>query len=231
MNGSTTTVGTGTTYSGKMPSNDATLTAVYENCSGGTATCQHLAICSVCGKEYGILRAHDFTAEVVDSTYAITPVTCESEGTYYKSCSVCGASAENWVNATFTVPALGHAWGDWTSTGHDTHSRVCGNDKNHTETEDCSGGTATCQQKAVCDTCKVEYGELAAHDFTAEVAEDAYLKDAATCTEAAVYYKSCTGCGASSKGTEHDATFSHGEAKDHDWSDWTSNGDGTHSRI
>ena len=231
VNGVTTTVGTGTTYSGKMPATDATLTAVYEYCSGGIATCQKKAVCSVCGREYGILAAHEFTEEVEDEKYVITPPTCEGEGTYYKSCSVCGASAKNWVNATFTVPALGHAWGDWTSNGDGTHSRVCGNDKNHTETEDCSGGTATCQQKAVCDFCHAEYGELAAHDFTAEVADAKYLKTDATCTEAAVYYKSCTACGESSEGTASEATFSHGEAKGHAWGDWTSNGDGTHSRV
>ena len=231
VNGVTTTVGTGTTYSGKMPATDATLTAVYEYCSGGIATCQKKAVCSVCGREYGILAAHEFTEEVEDEKYVITPPTCEGEGTYYKSCSVCGASAKNWVNATFTVPALGHAWGDWTSNGDGTHSRVCGNDKNHTETGDCSGGTATCQQKAVCDFCHAEYGELAAHDFTAEVADAKYLKTDATCTEAAVYYKSCTACGESSEGTASEATFSHGEAKGHAWGDWTSNGDGTHSRV
>ena len=231
VNGTTTTVGTGTTYSGRMPAGDATLTAVYENCSGGTATCQKKPVCSVCGREYGILAAHNFTEEVEDEKYVITPPTCEGEGTYYKSCSVCGESAKNWVNATFTVPALGHDWSDWASNGDGTHSRICGNDKNHTEKEDCSGGTATCQQKAVCDTCKVEYGELAAHSYTAEVADAKYLKSDATCTEAAVYYKSCTGCGASSEGTAFEATFSHGEAKGHAWSDWASNGDGTHSRI
>ena len=231
VNGTTTKVGTGTTYSGRMPAGNATLTAVYENCSGGTADCQHLAVCSVCGKEYGILVAHRFTEEVEDEKYVITPPTCEGEGTYYKSCSVCGASAENWVNATFTVPALGHAWGEWTSNGGGTHSRICGNDAEHKETEDCSGGTATCQQKAVCDFCHAEYGELAAHSYTAEVAEDQYLKSAATCTEAAVYYKSCTACGASSKGTEFEATFTYGDPLNHDWSAWTSNGDGTHSRT
>ena len=231
VNGTTTKVGTGTTYSGTMPAGNATLTAVYENCSGGTADCQHLAVCSVCGKEYGILVAHRFTEEVEDEKYVITPPTCEGEGTYYKSCSVCGASAENWVNATFTVPALGHAWGEWISNGGGTHSRICGNDAEHKETEACSGGTATCQQKAVCDFCHAEYGELAAHSYTAEVAEDQYLKSAATCTEAAVYYKSCTVCGASSEGTAFEATFSHGEAKGHAWGEWTSNGGGTHSRI
>ena len=75
----------------------------------------------------------------------------------------------------------------------------------------CSGGNATCQQKAVCDDCHAEYGNLAAHNFTAEVAEAQYLKTAATCTEAAVYYKSCTGCGASSEGTEYEATFTYGD--------------------
>ena len=231
VGGTTTNVGTGTTYSGKMPTGNATLTAVYENCSGGSADCQHLAVCSVCGKEYGILAAHRFTEEVEDEKYVITPPTCEGEGTYYKSCSVCGASAKNWVNATFTVPALGHAWGEWTSNGNGTHSRICGNNAEHTDTDDCSGGAATCQKKAVCDICHAEYGELAAHSYTAEVAEDQYLNSAATCTEAAVYYKSCTVCGASSEGTAFEATFSHGEAKGHAWGEWTSNGGGTHSRI
>ena len=50
-------------------------------------------------------------------------------------------------------------------------------------------------QKAVCETCGSEYGEMKAHNFTAETAEEKYLKSAATCTEKAVYYKSCTVCG------------------------------------
>ena len=203
----TTTVGTDTTYSGRMPVGDATLTAVYENCSGGIATCQHLAVCSVCGKDYGILGAHDFTAEVEDPKYVITPATCESEGTYYKSCSVCGASSEGWFATprTFTVSKLGHDWGEWTSDDGYTHSRICGRDENHKETE--------------------------AHDFSAEKTEAQYLKTAATCTEAAVYYKSCSVCGASSKGTQSEATFTYGDPLKHAWGAWTSKGDGTHSRI
>ena len=227
----TTTVGTDTTYSGKMPAGDATLTAVYENCSGGTATCQKKAVCATCGKEYGKLAAHDFTAEVEEAQYLKTAATCTDAAVYYKSCTGCGASSEGTeFEATFYGEAKGHAWGEWTSNGGGTHSRICGNDAEHKETEDCSGGTATCQQKAVCDFCHAEYGELAAHSYTAEVAEDAYLKDAATCTDAAVYYKSCTGCGASSEGTEFEATF-YGEAKGHAWGEWTSNGGGTHTRI
>ena len=73
---------------------------------------------------------------------------------------------------------------------------------------------------------------MAAHSFTAEKAEEQYLKSAATCTEKAVYYKSCTACGLSSKGTADEATFFSGNALDHDWGAWTQNSDEkTHTRI
>ena len=49
------------------------------------------------------------------------------------------------------------------------------------------------------------------HSFDKEVADAKFLKSAATCTEAAVYYKSCA-CG--EKGTE---TFSSGEPLGHDY--------------
>ena len=94
-----------------------------------------------------------------------------------------------------------------------------------------SGGTATCTAKAVCEVCKAEYGEKLPHDFTAETAEEQYLKSAATCTEKAVYYKSCAVCGLTSKGTADEATFEAGKPLGHDWGAWTSNGDGTHTRT
>ena len=212
VNGTTTTVGTGTTYSGKMPTTDATLTAVYENCSGGTATCQQKAVCDTCKVEYGELAAHSYTAEVEEAQYLKTAATCTEAAVYYKSCTGCGASSQGpEFEATFSHgKALGHDWSDWVSNGDGTHSRICGNDADHTEKEDCSGGTATCQHRAVCEFCNAEYGELAAHSYTAEVAEDAYLKSEATATEASVYYKSCCFCGASSEGTEFEDTFTYG---------------------
>ena len=57
------------------------------------------------------------------------------------------------------------------------------------------------------------------------------MKSAATCTEKAVYYKSCAVCGLSSEGTADEATFFSGNALDHNWGDWTSNEDGTHTRT
>ncbi len=64
-----------------------------------------------------------------------------------------------------------------------THTRTCKRDASHTETNNCHGGTADCTHKAVCTVCGGEYGEMAAHSFTAETAEEQYLKSAATCTE------------------------------------------------
>ena len=59
----------------------------------------------------------------------------------------------------------GHTWSDWTSNGDNTHSRTCEFDATHTETEDCHGGTATCQVKAICDDCHRSYGDYGPHDW------------------------------------------------------------------
>ena len=119
--------------------------------------------------------------------------------------------------------------GNWTSNGDGTHSRHC--TCNAVETVNCSGGKATCTAKAVCEVCKAEYGEKLPHDFTAETVDAKYLKSAATCTEKAVYYKSCAVCGLSSKGTADEATFFSGNALDHDWGDWTPSSNKTHTRT
>ena len=199
-----------------------------ENCHGGTATCTERAICDVCGGKYGGLAAHDFTAETVDAEYLKSASSCTEAAVYYKSCKVCGLTSEGTEQEdTFQYGnPLGHDWGAWTPNNDGTHTRVCTKDSSHTEDGTCSGGTATCTERAICDVCGGAYGDLATHDFTAEVAEEKYLKSEATCTEAAVYYKSCKACGLASEDT-----FQYGEPLGHDYGAWTSNGDGTHTRI
>ena len=161
--------------------------------------------------------------------------TCTEKAIYYKSCAVCGLSSKGTADEAtfFSGNALDHSWGAWTQNSDEkTHTRICKRDTSHTETENCTGGTATCTHKAVCTVCGGEYGEMAAHSFTAEKAEEQYLKSAATCTEKAVYYKSCAVCGTSSKGTADEATFFSGNALDHNWGAWTQNSDEkTHTRI
>ena len=206
-----------------------------ENCHGGTATCTHKAVCTVCGGEYGEMAAHSFTAEKAEMQYLKSAATCTEKAVYYKSCAVCGLSSEGTADEAtfFSGNALDHSWGAWTQNSDEkTHTRICKRDTSHTETENCHGGTADCTHKAVCTVCGGEYGEMAAHSFTAEKAEVQYLKSAATCTEKAVYYKSCAACGLSSEGTADEATFFSGNALDHSWGAWTQNSDEkTHTRI
>lgn len=59
-----------------------------------------------------------------------------------------------------------HNWGEWTSNGNGTHTHTCLNNSSHTETGNCSGGTATCTAKAVCKICNTAYGELNASNHT-----------------------------------------------------------------
>ena len=199
--------------------------------------------------EYGELAAHDFTAETVDAKYLKSAATCTAKAVYYKSCAVCG---EKGTETFETGDVLGHDYGAWTSGGDGTHTRICSHDDSHKETENCTYGDnwetnryshwKTCtvcggateplnhsdqDDDHCCDVCGKQITE---HDFTAEKAEQQYLKSAATCTAKAVYYKSCAICGLSSKGTDSEATFEAGDVLDHDYGEpsytWTPVPDG-----
>ena len=71
-----------------------------------------------------------------------------------------------------TLAALGHDFGAWTSNGNGTHTRICSRDASHTETGDCTGGTATCTAKAVCETCGGAYGAKDPDNHTGKLAWD-----------------------------------------------------------
>ena len=200
-----------------------------------TAYAANIALCRKCGQIQTVRVTYQYANDKLHRT-ALTCTVCDNTWDYWEShmwsgtatctsgrtCTDCGGSSE----------PLGHDWGAWTQNSDEkTHTRICKRDTSHTETENCHGGTATCTAKAVCTVCGGEYGEMAAHSFTAEKAEAQYLKSAATCTEKAIYYKSCAVCGLSSEGTADEATFFSGNALDHDWGAWTSNEDGTHTRT
>ena len=225
--------------------------------SGGTATCTQRATCTVCGAEYGDVLGHDFTTSWThddnmhwkqcsrcdakddvsphtwdNGTITIAP-TCTKAGEETYSCTKCGATKIE------PIPATGHRWkSEWTSDAthhwHECANESCDVTDNAGKNgyAEHSGGKATCTQNAVCEFCKAEYGEKLPHDFTAEAVDAKYLKSAATCTEKAVYYKSCAVCGLSSEGTADEATFFSGNALDHNWGAWTQNSDEkTHTRI
>ena len=200
-----------------------------------TAYAADIALCTKCGQRQTVRVTRQYANDKWHRCY-LTCTVCDNTWDYWEShiwsgtatctsgrtCTLCGGSSE----------PLGHDWGAWTQNSDEkTHTRICKRDTSHTETENCHGGTATCTAKAVCTVCGGEYGEMAAHSFTAEKAEGQYLKSAATCTEKAIYYKSCAVCGLSSEGTADEATFFSSNALDHNWGAWTSNEDGTHTRT
>ena len=101
--------------------------------------------------------------------------------------------AGNTAEMTVTVND-GHTYGEWTSNGDGTHTRRCTVDGcTGAETKDCSGGTATCTEKAKCSVCGAGYGDLnpAHHANLVNVP----AKAATTSAEGNIEYWHCGGCG------------------------------------
>lgn len=84
-----------------------------------------------------------------------------------------------------------HNWGAWTSNGDGTHTRTCA--CGVVQTGNCAGGTATCNAKAACATCKQPYGELNADNHANLVHVPA--KAATTREEGNIEYWYCPACG------------------------------------
>ena len=105
-------------------------------------------------------------SETVTGDYSvITEPTCLAAGLGRYQVSFKADWAKD-ASKDVSIPALGHDWGRWTSNGDGTHTHVCKRDKNHTETVSCSGGTATCTEKATCADCGGKYGEKDSDNHT-----------------------------------------------------------------
>ena len=100
--------------------------------------------------------------------------------------------AGNTAEMTVTVNG-GHTFGEWTSNGNGTHSRKCTVDGcKGVETMACSGGKATCTEKAVCEYCGKAYGKLDLNNHTDLKHIDA--KAATKTAEGNIEYWYCGGC-------------------------------------
>lgn len=185
--------------------------------SGGTATCTQRATCTVCGAEYGDALGHDFTTSWThddnehwkqcsrcdkkddvsphtwDSGTVTTAPTCTKAGKKTYSCTKCGATKTEPIDAT------GHSWkSDWTSDATH-HWHECANE-NCDVTDNAgkngyaehSGGKATCTQNAVCEICKAGYGNPDQNNHTDLKHVDA--KAATAAEEGNIAYWYCDGC-------------------------------------
>ena len=138
--------------------------------TGGTATCTEQAICTRCNEKYGSALGHKY-GDLIPKTEP----TCSATGTeaHYK-CSVCNKVFKDDEHKTETtlddltiaINPDAHNFGEWIKNeGADTHTRVCSFNNEHTETENCLGGTATCTEQATCEKCNAKYGKALGHDY------------------------------------------------------------------
>ena len=118
------------------------------------------------GKTYCEAQTVTVDEKYVDTvTVNGTAVTLDADGGFVLSPTngeqkiVVTDKAGNNAEMTVTVNN-GHTFGEWVSDNDGTHTRKCTVDGcDAFETEDCSGGNATCTEKAVCDVCGKFYGE------------------------------------------------------------------------
>ena len=100
--------------------------------------------------------------------------------------------AGNTAEMTVTVNG-GHTYGEWVSNGDGTHTHKCTVDGcNGFETKECSGGKATCTEKAVCEVCGKAYGKPDPNNHTDLKHIDA--KAATKTAEGNIEYWYCGGC-------------------------------------
>ena len=105
---------------------------------------------------------------------------------------VAADKAGNIAEVTVTVHD-GHTFGDWKPNGDGTHTRQCTVDGcNGFETKECSGGKATCIEKAVCEVCGKAYGKPDSNNHTDLKHIDA--KAATKTAEGNIEYWYCGGC-------------------------------------
>lgn len=179
------------------------VTVVEPSCDGeGTKRC----VCTRCGDVIDqVISANGHSKVAV----AEVPATCETDGIGAGvECSVCGVKFEGFD----VIPALGHDYevthvdGDCEHDSYDLY--VCKRDKSHTYINNTvaapghTGGIATCTQKAVCDVCGKEYGELAPHSYESVVI-------APTCKDSGYTLYTCTVCGDEYRGELVPATGEH----------------------
>lgn len=176
---------------------DGNVTYIQVHTGGtGTFTCTKGKTCEKCGAEYGVL-GHDWGAWTpnYDGTNTHTRrckrSNCDAEETgscsggyaacdSLRMCETCGGSYYG-----------GHAWGEWSSAGNGTHIRSCMNYCSEVDTASCTGGTATCTAKAVCEACGGEYGEKDPNNHDLEQ----HAAKAPTCTEKGWNaYETCSRC-------------------------------------
>lgn len=147
-------------------------------CSGGKATCTTKAVCDFCRTTYGNTAPHNTTqyggkdssghwdkCSTCDNKFNFeehTPDREKADETNPVKCTKCGFEITPAGHYEHTADSEWHNSADGKYHYHECTHSGCSEilDKaNH------SGGTATCENKAVCSVCGVAYGEKLGHDW------------------------------------------------------------------
>ena len=141
-----------------------------------------------------------------------------------KTCALCGAEYD----------ILGHDWGEWTPNDDGTHTRRCKRSNcDAVENESCSGGTGTftCITGKICEKCGAEYGVLG-HDWGAwtpnYASNGTHTRRCKRCN--AEETGSCSGGYATCDTLGMCNTCGGSYYGGHAWGEWSSAGNGTHTR-
>lgn len=198
----------------------------------------HWHDCSIC-KGKGDIAAHTYDQQVKTKAYEKSSATCLSGTTYYMSC-VCGAKGADTFEIGDKDPDnhSGILNNDWKSndTNHWKEYSCC---RAHAEEAAHSGGTATCQNKAVCSTCNKPYGDLGSHVPASTWSKDAsghwHTCQTPNCNEQLAFAAHTPGPAATEDAPQLCTVCSYELAPalehTHVWGAWISNGDGTHTRT
>ena len=137
--------------------------------------CTTPVYCKFCNAEVIAAKSHRFTGNWQNDETAHWHI-CQNE-----NCTVTdrktahsGEDDGNCLTAVvcecgyvITAAKPAHTFNEWTSNGNGTHTRKCTVvGCNGIETDDCSGGKATCTEQAVCTVCHTGYGDALGHNFT-----------------------------------------------------------------
>lgn len=216
-----TTMGCGVVIDGSKAKHSSTGTNV--------ATCQHKAICDVCGVEYDELAEHNpassWTSDVSGHWHACQTANCTAKcdfathtpdhtghatEEYAIKCTECDYVIEAQLVHTHVfdkeVATEAYKATDATCTAKATYYKSCACGEKGTATfeygelADHNWMPATCTAPKTCNTCRATEGDPLGHDYTKKVENNTYLKTAASnCKEHNVYWYACSRCDANAK--------------------------------
>lgn len=180
----------------------------------------HEHACELCGKR-------EQAAHAWDQGVVTKPATHTGEGVKTYTCTACHAAKTETIDKV-----QDHSFGAWMKESSTHHKRVCACGKTEYSAHNWDDGVVreeathqhggsrvyTCRD---CGETRLEDIPQIEHSFDQKRTSGSYLMKEATCTEAAVYYFSCS-CG--EKGT---ATFTFGAAKGHSFINYVYNKDAT----